>query len=83
MPTNTPNPQGAASVTGWRVVSQQETTEANQAGQLTRGYRVYFVLPSGTQGSVFVPQAKYNPANVQAAIAAQADLVSNVDTLQG
>lgn len=83
MPANTPNPQGAASVTGWRVVSQQETTEPNQAGQLSRGYRIYFVLPSGTQGSVFVPATKYNPANVQAAIAHQAGLVADVDQLSG
>lgn len=83
MPVNTPNPQGAASATGWTVVSQQETTEPNAAGQLARGYRVYFRLPSGTGGSVFVPAAQYNPANVQAAIAYQAGLVSDVDQLSG
>lgn len=83
MPQNTPNPTGAATVTGWTVTSQQETTEGNAAGQLQRGYRVYFKLPSGTSGSVFVPAAQYTPPNVQAAIAQQAMLMTAVDQLSG
>lgn len=67
---------------GWSVVSQQETTEVDANGQVTRGWRVYYKV-GGTQGSVFVPQATYNRQTVAAKVAAAAMEVAAVSGLSG
>lgn len=78
-----PPTQGNAPVTGWTVGSQTETYEPGPNGQITRGVRVYFTLPSGVGGSVFIPEAQYNPVNVRAAIAAKASMIADVSNLTG
>lgn len=83
MRRDVPATQGNAPVTGWTVTSQQQTIQTDQSGRITRGVEVYFRLPSGTGGSVFVPESGYNPANVKAAIAQQAARMAEVDNLQG
>lgn len=74
-----PNAQG----TGWNVTSQQEVLERDAAGNVTRGYRVYFNTASGGTGSVFLPLGMYTPNNVRAAIATQAHLVDQVMGMKG
>lgn len=72
-----------AGVTGWRVESQQETTELDARGNAVRGYRVYFVTGKAQHGSVFVALAMYNPANVRAAVAAHAGQLDEAASLSG
>lgn len=83
MPANNAVTQGNAPVSGWTVTSQQETFEQGPAGTMARGVRVYFTLASGPGGSVFIPDAQYNPDNVRAAIAAKAHLLNQVQGLSG
>lgn len=81
-PNNAPNTPNAP-VTGWTVTSQTPTVQADSTGRIVRGVEIYFTLPSGTSGSVFVAQSQYTPDNVRAAIAHQAYLMDQVDKLSG
>ena len=72
-----------APTTGWRVVDQTETLEADPGGRVVNGVRVVFVTGKGIQGSVFVPRNLYNVPNVQAAVAARAHEMDQVQGLSG
>lgn len=72
----------AAGGAGWSVVSQQETTEIDSSGQVTRGWRVYYKVGQA-QGSVFVPEATYNRHTVAAKVGAAAMEVAAVSGLSG
>lgn len=61
-----------ANTPAWRVTTQVETMGIGPSGQATRGVSVGFTLADGTAGSVFVPDAQYNPDTVRAAIQARA-----------
>lgn len=70
----------------WVVTTQTESTKIGPSGNAQEVMTVGFRLPDGTQGSVDVPLAAYNVANVQTAIAAKAatmqavlDLVAPVE----
>lgn len=76
-----PPTQGNAPQVSWKVVSQQETVQASPQGGVTRGVTVTFTLANGTSGTVFVPDAMFNPNNVRAAIAAKAGLMAEVGNL--
>lgn len=66
----------------WVVVTQEETSAPGPTGKYVPGVKVTFRLAeSGTVGSVFLPQAQYNVANVTAAINAQAVRVGAIDAL--
>lgn len=67
--------------TKWKVTAQQETTQASPGSGIVRGVTVTFQLDDGTVGTVFVPDAQYNPANVKAAIAARAGQLEEVGNL--
>lgn len=72
-----------APVSGWAVTTQSETLERDDAGNVTRGYRVVFRTAKGATGSVFLPLAQYNPSNVRAAIAAMAHQLDQVQGMSG
>ena len=70
-----------ATSVSWRVVSQQETSEPGANGTYTKGVLVYFLLSSGANGSVFIPDAQYSIDNVKAAVAARAAQIASVGAL--
>jgi hypothetical protein len=72
-----------APLTGWSVVSQQETFERDASGQVVPGVRVYYQLTDGPSGSVFLPRTRYNPVNVRAEVAAAAAQMREVHNLSG
>ena len=75
----TPNaPQSA-----WRVTGQQEVPGPGPDGRLVDGWKVSFVTALGVNGSLFLPKALYNVANVRAAVAAAAYELDQVHQLQG
>lgn len=65
---------------GGRITDQVQTTEVNAQGQVVRGYRISFTTGRGAQGSVFVAEAQYVPANV---IAAVTDAANRLDQVHG
>ena len=69
--------------TGWRIESQQETTELDASGRVVNGVRVMFVTAKGNHGSVFVSRAMYSIPNVQAAVANAAGTMDGVANLRG
>lgn len=70
-----------APVPQWRVTGQAMSQVRNASGQFVPGYVVTFQLPSGTTGSVEVPQQSYNAGNVKAAITEAAKHLTAVDSL--
>jgi len=69
-PSNGPN--------GGRITDQVQTTEVYAGGRPTQGVRVYFKTGKGRDGSVFIPDAQYNPANV---IATASKAANDIDAL--
>lgn len=67
--TATPPP---APSSGWTVTAQTPTQGLGPAGHFVPGMNVSFITGAGIEGTVFVPQLRYSPENVAAAIAAQA-----------
>ncbi len=65
----------------WKVVTQTQGMGRNKAGNYVQGWTVTYQLASGSSGSVFLAQGDYTPANVKAAINAQAADVDGVDNL--
>lgn len=78
MPAGVPNSQGL----GWEVTAQQETVDLGPDGRATQGIKVLFTTTRGIHGSVFVPRAHYNPANVRAAIAGYVQQLHEVHDLK-
>jgi hypothetical protein len=65
----------------WRVDAQVQRTKVNALGGLEDGFDISFTTGQGHNGSVFVPQARYNTANVKAAVAEAAALMDDVGRL--
>jgi len=72
----TPAPAGS-----WVVTGQQEQVEFNQQGQMQHGVKISFQTGEGHTGTVFVPQAQYNPDMVRSLVAAKAQLMDQVGAL--
>lgn len=72
-----------ASGGAWTVISQREDFQAGPSGNLTAGVVVTFTTASGITGSVFVPNADYQPEKVRALIAARAASMEAVHKLTG
>ena len=68
---------------GWTVTSQVEGIEPGPDGQLTRGVTVYARTGSGTDFSVFVPQAQYSARIVQDMLGARAAVADQIAGLNG
>lgn len=67
---------------GATITDQVQTVEPAPNGQVVRGYRVHFTIPSGQGGSVFVPEAQYTENGVRAAVAAQAGVMAALHNSQ-
>jgi hypothetical protein len=67
--------------TSWQVTGQTEYTQVGATGPPVAGVKVYFTTGQGHSGSVFLPAASYNVANVRAAVAAQAEQMDAVGSL--
>lgn len=65
----------------WRVDSQVQRTRVNALGGVEDGYDIAFTTGAGHNGSVFVPESRYTPANVRAAIAEKAALMDQVGSM--
>lgn len=72
-----------APMTGWQVVSQEETFDRDASGRVVAGVRIYYQLTDGPAGSVFVPRNLYNEVNARAAVAAAAAQMAAVHKLSG
>ena len=68
---------------GYTVLGQTELMRPDASGAYVRGTEVRFQLPSGSTGSVFVPESKLTVANVKAAIEAKVAVMSSVEQLGG
>lgn len=63
----------------YRVVAQRQTSEFTYGGRLRQGIEVTFVISSGTEASVFVPDAQYTPDTVRALVQAKANTLAAVE----
>jgi hypothetical protein len=63
---------------GWRVVSQAQTTDVDMDNRFVEGLRVSFVTGRGHSGSVFVPLAQATPDNVAAVISDRAAVMDEI-----
>ena len=52
----------------WRVTTAVERTQIGPTGQPQTGKVVTYQLSTGQQGTVFIPDAQFNPDGVKAAI---------------
>jgi hypothetical protein len=68
-------------VPAYDVVSQQEATGPDGTGSYVRGVRVTAQLKTGTQFSVFIPEARYTMDTVKGALAVKAATYAGVDNL--
>lgn len=66
---------------GWSVTGQTQTEKMDGNGKFTEGWTVSFLTQHGVTGSVWLPDARYNPANVAAAIADKAATLDSVHVL--
>lgn len=79
-PANMPQPQP----TGWRVLGQAPSTQADQTGRFVRGMIIQFVTATGVNGEVFVPDSVYgNTDTVRQIIAQKAASIDAVANLGG
>jgi hypothetical protein len=67
----------------WTITAQREDYQVAPNGQLGAGVIVAFTTVSGITGSVFVPNADYNPAKVRALVDARAMAMEAVHKLTG
>ncbi|HUZ84158.1 MAG TPA: hypothetical protein VMU66_05650 [Gaiellales bacterium] len=67
----------------WEITAQREDYRPGPTGAFVAGVVVTFRLPSGTTGSVFIPDSQYSAEIVRAAIAARAAVMEAVNTLTG
>lgn len=66
---------------GWTVLSQNENSQVTPDGRVETGVTVRFQTDAGTVASVFVPDYRYTPENVRAAIAARAEALGAVGAM--
>lgn len=71
------------SAPAWTIIGQAENYANDDQGAFVPGVTVTFQLASGQVGSVFVPNGKYTPEQVRAAVSARADAMRAVSGLQG
>jgi len=71
--------QPNAPATGAKVTSQTPQLGTDPSGRAVHGVTIAFQLPSGTPGSVFVPDSDYTVENVTAAVAAKAYAMKKVE----
>jgi len=76
-----PSRPASAPAVQYTVTDQVQATEADGQGRPARGIRVHFRTAAGNLGSVFVPDNRYTPENVRAAIVAKAALMDQVSGL--
>jgi len=55
----------------------------DEAGRYVSGVRIAFRTAKGSQGTVFVPDVRYNADAVRQAVAARVDQMDTVAGLQG
>lgn len=67
----------------WQIISQQQRTGQNDAGQYVPGVNVTFRTDKGSVDTVFVPNASYNEDTVKMLITQQAITMDNIAQLQG
>jgi hypothetical protein len=66
----------------WIVVRQAtDQYDPDNPGSTVTGVIVYFQTGDGHDGSVFVPYARYTPANVKAMISARAEVLDTIGAL--
>lgn len=65
----------------WTVTSQQEQVVIGPTGNAVDVMKIGFQLADGTQGSVNVPLSNYTAAAAQAAIAAKAQTLFDIQNL--
>lgn len=78
MSSNAPPEPPASS---WQVTGQIEGQQFNESHQLVPGVTITFTTGQGHQGTVFVPQAQYNPARVRELVGQRAALMDEVGGL--
>lgn len=69
---------GGGSGVGWKVTEAAQQIGQDSTGRYTKGWQITFQLDGGQTGAVFVPGDSLNPAQVQAAVARQADALYGV-----
>lgn len=67
--------------TTWKFDNQVETIQPSPTGGVTSGFKVTFITGDGHSGSVFVPDAQYDPATVKALIDAKVAIMAQVARL--
>lgn len=72
---------GSTPQASWSIGPQQQATQPDAAGRFTQGILVHFTTGKGNQGTVFVPEAQYNPTNVAAQVQAKANAMDAVSAL--
>lgn len=65
----------------YTIVGQDYSTELAPNGAFVDVWNVHFTSPSGTNGTVRIPAASYNPAVVDKAIQDQLALIEGVHAL--
>lgn len=73
-----PNPQDTVT---WQVTGQNEQTQIDPGGNPVKGVTVFYTTGQGHTGSVFVPYAQYNQANVRNLIQAAATQMDSIGAL--
>lgn len=72
------NSDSGGSGGGWKVTEAAQQIGQDSTGRYTKGWQITFQLDGGQTGAVFVPGDSLNPAQVQAAVARQADALYGV-----
>lgn len=68
----------------WTIEGQIPTVDLDASGRPIRGVRVsYLIYATQVRDSVFIPQARYNPDTVKAAVAEAVKNHNAVSQLQG
>lgn len=65
----------------WRVVAQQQREELTPQGTFHKVWDVTFEVPSGTRGTVTIPERLYSEDYVRDLIETRAQQIINVESL--
>lgn len=77
------NPTPSGGPVTYHVTGQIEGTGRNNAGAFIPGVTVTFAMSNGHGGTVFIPQDRYDAANVKAAIEARVAQIRDVGNITG
>jgi hypothetical protein len=72
-----------SALSGWSVLSQQETFGTDAQGRAVEGVKVYFQTKGGHTGSIFIPKDEYTVDNVKAQLMEQVAKMDAVGQLKG